>query len=344
MSMRTPVALWKASVPHWVWIVAPIWIGAVLLGLDGRSPEWGPLVLFIAAVLTIQTITEFVNSYTDRFEDKLYGPTNTLVTGELDVALAKKVLILENIVAGLLLLALLVVTLNYSLIAVMLVGWFLGLAYSVPPFRLKETVHCPLTHGLALALLPIAGWLIVDASLTASSGFILAFAGILFLHSFGLGITLKFRKTLLAWDAGQIEIAQGAGIYDLNTVGFNVRFGTAIGLEEVTSLGAFILVPIFWSLGILDTAVSVALLAVPMPLTALAMILRRIDPVRNNSKYKLLMTLAWALIVATLLGAGLATFVHWSIAALICIIVLTGFLLLVTIVHPWGCKSVSASY
>jgi hypothetical protein len=123
-----------------------------------------------------------------------------------------------------------------------------------------------------------------------------------------------------------------------------MRFGTAMGLEEITSLGAFILIPIFWSLGIMDTALSIALLVVPMPLTALAMILRRLDPVGNSSKYKVLMTLAWGLIVVTLLGAGIASFVHWSYAIPICISILVGFPLLVRIVHPWGCKSLDASY
>jgi hypothetical protein len=254
------------------------------------------------------------------------------------------VIVLQNLIAAMLLIALLVVTRNYALTGVILLGWFFGLAYSVPPFRLKETVHSPFSHAVAFALLPIAGWLIAGSSLTASNGFILAFAGILLLHSYGLGITLKFRKTLLALNSGQIEIAQGGSLYDLNAVGFNLRFGTAIVLEEITSMGAFLLVPIFWSLGILDTSLSVALLAVPMPLTALAMVIRRIDPVRNSSKYKVLMTLSWGLIVIILLGAGIASFVHWSLAILICVCVLAGFPLLVRIVHPWGCKSISASY
>ena len=343
MNTRTLFALWKANVPHWVWLGCPAWIGAVLLGLDGKAPEWAQFALFIVTILTIQAVAEFANSYTDREEDKLYGPTNTLVTGELRADIAKRVIILQNLIAAMLLIALLVLTRNYALTGVILLGWFFGLAYSVPPFRLKETVHSPFSHAVAFALLPIAGWLIAGSSLTASNGFILAFAGILLLHSYGLGITLKFRKTLLALNSGQIEIAQGGSLYDLNAVGFNLRFGTAIVLEEITSMGAFLLVPIFWSLGILDTSLSVTLLAVPMPLTALAMVIRRIDPVGNSSKYKVLMTLAWALIVVTLLGAGIASFVHWSVAVLVSLIVLAVFPLLVRVVHPWGSKSLSAS-
>jgi 1,4-dihydroxy-2-naphthoate octaprenyltransferase len=344
VNLRTLVALWKANVPHWVWLGSPAWIGAVLLGLDGRAPEWLPLVLFIATVLTIQAAAEFANSYTDRKEDRLFGPTNTLVTGELDASVAWRVLILQNIVAAVLLVALVVVTLNYGLAVVILLGWFFGLAYSVPPLRLKETLHAPFSHAMAFALLPVAGWLIVQPSLLASNGFVLGFFALLFLHSYGLGITLKFRKTLLAFEAGLVPAAEGGSMQDLGTVGLNVRFGTAMGLEEITSLGAFVLVPLFWLFGVFDPALSIALLALPFPLTALALVLRRMDPLGNSSKYKVLMTLAWGLIVVTLFGAGLAASVHWGFAVLACIAVLAGFPLLVRIVHPWGAKSLSASY
>jgi len=345
MNVRTVIALWKASVPHWIWLGCPAWIGAVLLALDGGAPDWGPLALFIVTVLTIQALAEFANSYSDRAEDRLYGPTNTLVTGELDAGTAKKALMVQTVAAACLLIALLVLTRNYALTLVMLVGWFFAVAYSIPPFRLKETIHAPLSHAIAFALLPIAGWLAIEPSLTASNGFILGFTVVLFLHSYGLGITLKFRKTLVALDSGLIQPApHGRGLRDLNMVGFNLKFGAAMRLEEITSLGAFILVPVFWSLGTMDSAVSIALLALPMPLTFLAMVLRRLDPIKNNSKYKVLMTLSWALIVIVLLGAGLAAFVDWGLAAALCIAVLAGFPLLVRIVHPWGSKALSASY
>jgi hypothetical protein len=339
------IALWKASVPHWVWLGSAAWVGAVLLGLDGKAPEWLPLILFVFTVLTIQSVAEFANSYTDREEDQLYGPTNTLVTGELNASAAKRALITQNIVAALLLVSLLAITLNYALFIVILLGWFFGLAYSIPPLRLKETIHAPFSHAIAFALLPVAGWLIIQPSITASNGVILAFAAVLFLHSYGLGITLKFRKTLLAIDSGLIQFApQRGSLHNLNTVGFNMRFGIAMGLEEITSLGAFILIPVFWSLNIMNANLSIALLALPMPLTLLALILRRLEPVGNSSKYKVLMTLSWGLIVVILLGTGLTTFMHWIPAALICIAALTGFPLLVKIVHPWGCKSLNASY
>jgi len=336
--------LWKANVPHWVWIGAPAWIGAVLLGLDGRTPDWVSLAIFIATVITIQSIAEFANSYTDREEDRLYGPTNTLVTGELNAGTARKALIFQNIMAAFLLIALLVVTLNYILIAVMAVGWFFGLAYSVLPLRLKETPYAPFDHAIAFALLPIAGWLIVEPSLMAKNGFIIAFASLLFLHSYGLGITLKFRKTLLALDSGLIDNKQNNKLHNLSTVGFGLKFKTAMYLEALTALGAFILVPIFWHLDVFDASFSIALLALPMPLTALAMILRMKDPIRNSSIYKIFMTLSWILIVVTLLGYGLASVIPWGLASLICVFCLVGFPLLVRIVHPWGAKSLNARY
>jgi len=327
-----------------VWIGSPAWIGAVILGLDGKAPEWVGLALFIVTVLTIQSIAEFVNSYTDRDEDRIYGPTNTIVTRELDAGIAKKILVLQNIVAALLIAALAVVTLNYALISVMIIGWFFGLAYSVSPFRLKETVNGPLAHAIAFALLPVAGWLIVEPSLLAKNGFILAFASLLFLHSYGLGITLKFRKTLLALDSGLVSTKQDSDLYNISTVGFRLKLKTAMYLEAIAALGSFILVPIFWYLGIFDAAFSIALLALPLPLTSLAMILRTKDPVKNSSIYKVFMTLSWILIVLTLLGYGLASVIPWGFAALFCVISLVGFPLLVRVVHPWGAKSLNAHY
>lgn len=327
-----------------MWIGSPAWIGAVLLGLDGRIPEWGSLVLFILTTLAIQSIAEFANSYTDRDEDRIYGPTNTLVTGELDAKMAKRALILQNIVAAILLVALAVITVNYTLILVMVIGWFFGLAYSAPPLRLKETIHAPFCHAIAFALLPVAGWLIVEPSLTAQDGFIVAFAALLFLHSYGLGITLKFRKTLLALDSGLIQEKQNSSIYYVDTVGFKLKFKTAMRLEELTSLGAFVLVPIFWHLGVFDAPFAITLLALPFPLTALALILRMKNPIKNSSKYKILMTLSWIFIVVTLFGFGLVTIVNPAIAIVTCVVVLAGFPLLVRIVHPWGAKSLTSTY
>lgn len=338
--MRTLVALWKANVPHWVWIISPAWVGAVLLALDGASPNWGTLLLFASTILTIQFIAEFANSYTDREEDAIYGPTNTLVTGELSPDTARKVFLAQNMLAGILLIALLVVTLNYLLIAIMLAGWFFGLAYSLQPFRLKETIHSPFSHGIALALLPLAGWLII----APLNDFIIAFSAFLFLHSYGLGITLKFRKTLLALDSGLVKLEEGRSLYEIRTIGFGMKFRNAMHIEAMTSLGGFVLVPIFWHLGVFAAPLSIALLAVPLPLTALAVLVRYQHPVKNSSVYKILMTVAWISIVLVFLGSALTSFVYYSVAVLICLLFLFGFPLMVKLVHPWGSKSLGGRY
>jgi len=344
LSKQTLIALWKANVPHWVWIGSPLWIGAIALGLDGRNPNWTSLVLFVLTVLTIQCIAEFANSYTDRNEDRLYGPTNTLVTGELRATTAKKVLVFQNAIAIALLSSLLLLTHNYALIGIVAAGWFFSMAYSVPPFRLKETIFGPFAHAIAFALLPIAGWLIVEPSLTAQNGFMLAFASLVFLHSFAIGIMLKFRKTFLALDSGLIKIKPGSNLHNLRIVGLTLKYKTAIRLEEITAIGTFILVPIFWHQGIFSAALSIGLLAGPLTLTVLAIMLRIKHPVDNSARYKALMTLAWILIVVLLLGVGLSQLIHWSFAATACLIFLLGFPFLVRIVHPWGSKSLNGRY
>jgi hypothetical protein len=205
---------------------------------------------------------------------------------------------------------------------------------------LKETVHCPLSHGLALALLPIAGWMAVEPSLTARNGFIVAFAAFFFLSSFALGITLKFRKTLVALDAGLININQGSALSSLRTVDLGLKFRNAMTLEDITSLGAFILVPIFWHSGIFDATLSIGLLTLPLPLAVAAIIMRIRNPIEYSSHYKLLTTLSWIFIVVIFFGFALASAVPLGYAVLACIIVLAGFPILTRIVHPWGCKSI----
>ncbi len=344
MSVRTAVALWKANVPHWIWIGAPAWIGGMLIAYQSQQLQWGAISVFVLAVLTIQAAAEFANTYTDRDEDRLYGPTNTIVTGELDAGLARKVLIAENILAGALLVVLLALTLNYLLILVVVLGWFFSVAYSLPPFRLKETPLSAFSHAIAFALLPLAGWLVVEPSLLAQNGFILGFAGVLFLNSYALGITLKFRKTLLALNSGLVRLEPGGSIFSISTVGFNLNFRSAMTVEEVTALATFLLVPILWGLGVFGTTLSVSLLALPMTCTIMAVFLRERDAVANSSRYKMLMTLSWALIVVLLFAVGLAQHVHYGYSIAASLALLAGFPLLVRIVHPWGSKSLSSQY
>ncbi len=293
----------------------------------------------MVAVTIGMGIAELSGTYSDRDEDRIYGPTNPLVTGELDVRTARKALIVQNILAGSLGFALMLVTLNPSLVIAMIVGWFVALSYSLPPLRFKETVAAPFFHALGVALLPIFAWLIVEPSLTAINGFIIAFAAFLFLSSFGFGITIKFRKTLLALNSGLIQ--QSSNLYDLGTVGFKLKVGTATALEGITTLGAFILVPIFWHLGIFDMALSVALLSLPLPFAVLAIAMRIKDPVKNGETSVWLLGLAWVFVILSLLAVALASVIHWGFAVLSCILFLLVFSLFVRIVHPWGCKSPS---
>jgi 4-hydroxybenzoate polyprenyltransferase len=327
-------ALVKANAPQWVWIYFPLWIACIILGLDGRSPEWGTLVLFFVTLTIFGAIAQFSNTYADRDEDWLYGPTNPLVTGELKVGLARRAFILQNIIAGVLLVALLLLTLNYALILAMMVGWFVGLSYSVPPFRFKETLFHPIIFALGLALFPIVAWLIV----APLNDFIIAFAIFFFVWSFGFGITQKFRKTHLALDAGLIQMKQGGSIYDLNTVGFKLKVRNAMIIEAVMFLGSFALVPIFWHLQFFDSVFSIALLAIVLPLTIMGLILRIKDPIENSPRCNKRLGLAWIFIILILFAVSVSSLIHWSLAILACLVFLIGFPLLVRVIHPWGCK------
>ena len=59
-------------------------------------------------------------------------------------------LVLQNALTGLLLIGLLLVTFNYQLIVAIAAGWFVGLTYSLPPFRFKETVAAPVLYALGV--------------------------------------------------------------------------------------------------------------------------------------------------------------------------------------------------
>ncbi|MBM3156866.1 MAG: hypothetical protein FJ004_06235, partial [Chloroflexi bacterium] len=315
----------------------PLWLACIILGLDGETPEWGPLVLFFITLMIIGAIAQFSNTYADRDEDWLYGPTNPIVTGELEVNLARRAFILQNIVAGMLLIALLVFTLNYALFVTMIVGWFAGLSYSVPPFRFKETVFHPIIFALGLALFPVVAWLIV----APFNDFIIAFAAFFYVWCFGFGITQKFRKTHLALNAGLIKLKPGENIYDLNTVGFKLKVKTAMTVEAVMLAGSFILVPVFWHLGIFDSTLSIALLALPLPLTILGLFLRTKDPLHNSPKCNKFLGLAWIFIILILFATSVSSLIHWGFAILACLIFIIGFPLLVKLIHPWGCKGLA---
>ncbi|UCG82923.1 MAG: UbiA family prenyltransferase [Dehalococcoidia bacterium] len=320
----------------------PLWIGPIILGLDGAAPEWGDIAIFMVTVTGIVAMTEFANTYSDRDEDRIYFPSNPLVTAELEASTAKKTLILQNALIALLLIALLLVTFNYKLTVTIAVGWFIGLSYSMPPFRFKETVAAPVLYALAVALLPIAAWLVV----APINGFIVAFACFFALHSFGYGITYKFRKTFHALSIGLIRTEDDGSIYNLVSVGLGLKVKTAMALEGVTSLGSFALVPVFWHAGIFDAPLSIGLLTLPLGLTALTIFLRIKDPVGNGTKCIVSMTMAWICIILTLFAVALTDSLnwHWGYAILAALAFPIAAVALFRTVHPFEFKNLAAPW
>lgn len=342
ISIQTLMAVWKANNPPVVWMCSPLWVGPIILGLDGAAPEWGPIAIFALTVTSIVAMTEFANSYSDREEDRIYFPSNPLVTAELEAGTAKKALVLQNVLTGLLLIALLLVTFNYYLIVAIAAGWFVGLSYSIPPFRFKETVAAPVLYALGVALLPIAAWLIV----APLNGFIIAFTSFFALHSFGYGITYKFRKTFHALNAGLIQIGQDGSVYNLSSVGLRLKVKTAMALEAISSLGSFALVPIFWYTGVFDAALSIGLLTLPFGSTVLTIVLRMKDPVGNGPKCIVAMTMAWLFIILSFFAVALTGVLqwHWGYAILACIAFPIGSVMLLRTVHPFEFKALAAPW
>ncbi|MBM3157672.1 MAG: hypothetical protein FJ004_10375, partial [Chloroflexi bacterium] len=76
---QTLAGLWKANVPPFVWLWSPFWIGAIILGLDGATPEWTATGIFLATMAVLIAIAQYANTYADREEDRLYIPSNPLV-------------------------------------------------------------------------------------------------------------------------------------------------------------------------------------------------------------------------------------------------------------------------
>lgn len=316
-----------------MWVHFPVWIGAIILGLDARAPtlnEWGPIGLFLVTVAILLGLADFANVYADRNEDSIYQPTSPLVTGELAPGTAKKAFILQNIVGGLFLIALSVITLNYSLILAMIVGWFIALSFSLPPFRFKERGFGPFFFALGIMLLPTVAWLLV-APLNV---FIIAFVGFLFLHCLGWNIAIKLRKTSVALDRGQIQVAEDSSIYNIRTAGLKLKVRTAMALEAIPTLGKFLLVPIFWHMGIFDMPLSIGLLTLPLALTVLAIVLRMKAPLGNAPKCETFMALAYVFTLVSFFAVAFASILHWGFVILACVVFLIGCGLLQGAIRP----------
>jgi len=340
MNRKTLIAIWKANMPPLVWGCSPIWIGAIILALNGGTPKWDAIGLFAATVALIGALWEFTNSYVDREEDIIYFRSNPFVTGELAAPTAKVALIIESLTTAALLLALLLITLNYALFATLVMGWFVGVAYSLPPFTSKKSIVAPFSLALGCTLLPISGWLVI----APLDNFIIAFASFFFIHSFGYGITHKFRKTFHALSHGIIRPEQGNNTYDTKTIDIGLRLKTSLTLEAAFSLGAFVLVPIFWHLDIFDAPLSIGLLTLPLVCTAASLTIRVKDPVKNAQMGVMLMTIAWALIILLLFATALASLIHWGYVVLACIVFLFAFAVLLRTVHPFTCKAITSPW
>lgn len=340
MNIRTLTGIWKANMPPLVWGASPAWIGAIIFALNGSPPAWDEVALFAVTIMLIQAITEFANSYVDRSEDRVYFASNPLVTGEFQVETAKKAFVIENIIIAALVLSLSIVTMNYLLSIVILAYWFAGIAYSLRPFKFKQTLAGPLFIALVSIPLPLSGWLVV----APLNDFIIAFTAFFFLHSFGYGITHKFRKTYHALRDGLIRLEPGTSVYNLGNVDLGMKVKTALALEAIATLGAFCLIPVFWHLGIFDTALSVALLGLPLPFTVWSIVIRLGKPIENVQKGVMFMTMSWALIILCFFAVALATLIPWGFAILACIVFLIIFALLLRTVHPFALKAITAPW
>ena len=314
-------------------------ISAIIIALDGRSPEWDEVVLLLATASVIYSVVEFGNTYADRDEDRLYFPNNPMITGELDEATARKALILQNIVGGVLLVALAVVTRSYAVVLTMLAGWFIALEYSLPPFKLKQTILAPFFIALGDALLLLVAWLVVEPSLTAQDGFILAFCGFFLLHALGAGLALKFRKTFHALSTGLIRVEKGDSVYNLDVIDLKLKVKTATAFESIVTLGSFILIPVFWHLDIFDMPLSVGLLTLPLLLTAMGVYLRLKDPVNNSQKCAVFMGFAWAFIILIFFAVTLSSIINWGWVTLTCFGYIAGAILMIRTMQPFGSKA-----
>jgi len=340
MNRRTLAGIFKANGTQYVWAGFPVLFGAIYYAGGGApaAGEWLSIGLLLAAMTVILgTVSQLANAYSDRDEDWLYVPSNPLVTGELDASNAKKALIAQNILAAMLVIALFVVSdFNYPLLIVILAGWSLGLANSFSPFRFKERAVGPFTHAIASSLVPVAGWLVVERSLTAQDGFIIAFTAFFFVHLAAFGTSVKLRKTFEDMKGGRVQVAEGKTVYDLRTSGLGLSVRTAVAMETVLGLGAFILVPVYWHLGIFGRELSISLLTLPLAFMVLTAVFRIKNPLTNTYRCGQLMSMNCLFIVFSFLGVALADLMHWGFIVLVFVFFIAVFSVLQRVTRPFG--------
>jgi 4-hydroxybenzoate polyprenyltransferase len=339
MCRRSLRGIFKANHPQFFAFGFPLAIGGIVFGLDGRPPDWGATILFLITATILESVADFANTYADRDEDRVFVPSNPLVTGELELGTARRAFILQNALGGLFLVALLALTLNYWSTLALAIGWMVGIAYSLPPLRLKETILCPFLFALGITTIIIASWLLVESSLVERSGFILAFGAFLFALCFPLALSLtKLRKTFDALARGYIQVEIGRSVWALKTSGIGLSVRSVVAIEAVVGLGAFILIPIFWHLGIFDMALAISLLTLPLTFMILTVVLRISDPVRNTRKCEQFAGMTLMFSILSFFAVGLTSVLHWNwgFSALACIAIIVWFNLLTRYVHPFG--------
>jgi len=279
--LRFAVALiFKANFFHWVFFLLFLWLGLIFLGL-GRFPhpdEWGIIVYSIFVATFTVCITEFADIYADRFDDKIFRPANPLASGEISHQTGKKIFILENILGIVLLVSLYILTKNLPLILALTLGWISGLAYSLPPLKLKERkIIGPVEFGFCCSLLPLVGWLIVKPL----TSFILAYMLILFIGGIGVGIATKLRRTSEALNYGLFANNPETNPLNLKVLGFSLKVKTAIILEAIFTIGAVILIPVFYILKIFNPTLTILLLLASTPPVLAGITLRIKNPIKD---------------------------------------------------------------
>lgn len=154
--------LWKFSRPHT--IIGSVVSIVVLFLLQGGylSDDFYMLAITLISALGCNMCITGLNQVVDVELDKINKPELPIASGKLDIATAKKIVIVSGIIA-----IVAAAVLHWFLLLLIAVILILGIAYSVPPIQLKQH-HLP----AALAITIVRGLLV-------NIGMAMHFAGML---------------------------------------------------------------------------------------------------------------------------------------------------------------------
>ncbi len=154
--------LWKFSRPHT--IIGSVVSIVVLFLLQGGylSDDFYMLAITLISALGCNMCITGLNQVVDVELDKINKPELPIASGKLDIATAKKIVIVSGIIA-----IVAAAVLHWFLLLLIAVILILGIAYSVPPIQLKQH-HLP----AALAITIVRGVLV-------NIGMAMHFAGML---------------------------------------------------------------------------------------------------------------------------------------------------------------------